>query len=57
MRNINSTFRSLTRDISKRLEKCEILLLLLIYFQRYVEITQIHLKMWIAIAFEKYIAG
>ena len=57
MRNINYTFRSISRDISKRLEKCEILILLLIYFQRYVEITQIHLKMWITIAFENFIAG
>ena len=43
MRNINSTFGSLSRDISERLEKSEILLLPLIYYQRYVEITQIHL--------------
>ena len=57
MRNINSTFGTISREISKRLEKCEILLLLLIYFQRYVEITQIHLKMLIAIALENYIAG
>ena len=42
MRNINSTFGSLSRDISERLEKSEILLPL-IYYQRYVEITQIHL--------------
>ena len=57
MRNINSTFGTISREISKRLEKCEILLLFLIYFQRYVEITLIHLKMWIAVAIENYIAG
>ena len=57
MRNINSAIRSTSRDNPMRLEICEILLLLSISFQRYVEITQINLKMWITIAFEKYIAG